>query len=295
MQRHWISDVASSPKKPKRAGVIGSPIGHSLSPVIHHEWARREKASAYYIPLETNGTEAAFVKAVEAAKTLGFSGLNVTLPHKEHALQYSDHKSDQAKSIGAANMLTFEQDGVYADNSDITGFVDSCDPHLPSRGERKKAAVLGAGGAARGVLLALQTLGFNQIIIANRTLEKAQNLAQAFDGKIDATHWNNCINSLIDVDFLVNTTSLGMIGQPALELDIQTLPAGAVVSDIVYTPLETDLLKRAKTQGLKVIDGLSMLMHQAVPGYLAWLGQEAVVDVALRSQLEAILKKDNGQ
>ena len=271
---------------PKLAGVIGHPISHSLSPLIHTEWARRASVNGRYIPIDVPPSFEEFAAAMDELKARGFAGVNVTLPHKENALRYADAASDGARQAGAANMLTFGEK-TFADNSDIAGFAEAVRAQTSAPGQ--SALVLGAGGAARGVILALQSLGVANITITNRTRNKAEALAASFD--LAVADWDARGQAIENIDILVNTTSLGMSGQPPLEMDLAGLNPTALVADIVYSPLETPLLHAAKARGHKTVDGLSMLMHQAVPGFKAWLGGEALVDDALCEILVAELKK----
>jgi shikimate dehydrogenase len=272
--------------EPIRAGVVGWPVGHSMSPLIHGEWARRAGIDGSYVPIPVKPSYEEFALAMDDLKAQGFRGVNVTLPHKEHALRYAGAASDNAKRAGAANMLTFGET-TAADNSDIAGFAASVRAQTAAPG--KSALVLGAGGAARGVILALQELGFETISIANRTREKAQTLAETFGAEV--VDWSDREKTLSRCDLLVNTTSLGMTGEPPLEIDLGALKKSAFVVDIVYSPLETELLKSAKARGHKTADGLAMLMHQAVFGFKAWFGGEATVDDGLREILVAELKR----
>ncbi|MCB9955312.1 MAG: shikimate dehydrogenase [Caulobacterales bacterium] len=276
------------PAPPKTAGVVGWPVGHSLSPLIHQTFASREGVDAVYLPIAVEPGYTAFERAMDALKAMGVKGVNVTIPHKEHALKYAASASDAAKAAGAANMLTFRDDGPYADNSDIIGFASGLEAILTANDKRGRAVVLGAGGAARGVIIALKSLGFSPIVILNRTAEKAEVLAKELGG--ETAPWDSRNQALAGASLLVNTTSLGMTGEPPLEIDLAGLPETAIVADIVYKPLETALLAAAKARGLRVMDGLSMLMHQAVPGYKAWLGSIAVVDADLRARLEKALE-----
>lgn len=268
------------------AGVAGWPVGHSLSPLIHGEWARRAGIVGRYVRIPVEPDYHAFARAMDGLRSQGLKGVNVTIPHKEHALRYADEASVNAKTAGAANMLTFG-DKTFADNSDSAGFAEAVREQTPAPG--KSALVLGAGGAARGVILALQSLGVEDIFITNRTKKKAEVLADTFG--LSAIDWDRREDALAAIDLLVNTTSLGMTGEPPLELSLETLRPGAIVADIVYSPLETRLLKWAKAKEHKTVDGLAMLMHQAVPGFRAWFGGEAVVDAALRAILVDELKR----
>ena len=270
-------------KDPKLAGVVGWPIAHSLSPLIHTIWAARNTIDAYYVPLAIPPAYDQFAGAMGSLKTLGFKGVNVTLPHKAHALRYSDRASERAKQAGAANMLTFGADGVTADNSDIEGFCGAIAGALDQAPKKNAALILGAGGAAPAIILALKALGFGELQIANRTETKAEDLAVKFDLK--PVSWTNRHDALAGADLVVNTTSLGMVGQPPLALKLDQLKDTAAVADIVYAPLETPLLLAARQRGCKTVDGLTMLMHQAAPGAKAWFGADPQIDADLRAAL----------
>ena len=262
------------------AAVIGDPIGHSRSPKLHRHWLHRYGIDGAYVPLRVAPAD------LEATLRLmvgqGWAGCNVTIPHKEAALALADTATERARRIGAANTLVFEGGRIRADNTDGIGFVANL-----TAGARwdatRPALVLGAGGAARGVVDALLDAGVPELRIANRTVAKAQALAAAFPGAV-ALDWPG---DMADVGLLVNTTSLGMIGQPPLNLDLTPLPRDAVVTDIVYAPLETPLLAAARARGNQAVDGLGMLLHQAVPGFATWFGTVPEVDDALRAAVLA--------
>ncbi len=280
--------------KPVSAGVVGSPISHSLSPLIHNEWARRACIEGEYRAMEVAPGYDAFASAMDDLRAQGVAGVNVTIPHKENALRYADHASDAARTIGAANMLTFAGDEAHANNSDATGFADALAAALPADRRIETAMVLGAGGAARGVVAALREIGCDDIRIANRTQKKSETLSSEFG--LNAADWKGRATALAGCDLLVNTTSLGATGQPPLEIDLSELPPDAIVFDIVYAPLETPLLKAARESGHTAINGLEMLMNQAVPGFSAWFGGRPYpvtprVDCDLRDLLVAALKK----
>ncbi|GAB4526549.1 MAG: shikimate dehydrogenase [Amphiplicatus sp.] len=282
-----MSDPAA---RPRLAAVIGWPIGHSLSPAIHRFWAEREGANAYYVPLAVEPSYEAFARACDALAALGFAGCNVTLPHKEHALAYAARASRRAAAAGAANMLTFDPAGAEADNSDIPGFAEALREALGETAPGGKAVVLGAGGAARAVVLALAEAGYRPILVANRSPEKAAQVARLAAAG-ETVPWAARSDALAGAKVLVNATSLGMTGAPPLDIALDALPDDAVVADLVYAPLKTDLLRRARGRGLAVADGLSMLMHQAAFGYRAWLGKQAAADGALRAALEEALAR----
>ncbi len=275
-------------RAPRLAAVVGWPIAHSLSPLIHRYWSDREGANAHYVPVAAPPTDADFAGVISGLRAAGFRGVNVTLPHKERALHIADRRSALAEDIGAANMLTFNADGVYADNSDADGFAEAV--RAVSERPVTHALLLGAGGAAQAVAAALRSrLGAARITVANRTRSRAEALAARVNG--DVVDWDNINAELARADLVVNATSLGMEGQPPLALDYACLQAGAIVSDIVYRPLETLLLATARARGCIVVDGLEMLMRQAVPGYKSWLGETASVDADLRATLLAALSE----
>ncbi|WP_411816777.1 shikimate dehydrogenase [Hyphococcus sp. DH-69] len=270
---------------PILAGVAGWPVTYSLSPVIHSTWAHRANINGYYIPIAIEPTEDDFRAVIAGLRKVGFAGINVTKPHKENALRIADDASGTAKSAGAANMLTFREDHIYADNSDVVGFANAVKDHTDQPGDH--GVILGAGGAARGVILALKELGIQKITITNRTREKAEALAAEFG--LAVVDWDKRSEVLDGADLLVNTTSLGMTGQPPLEIDLSPLKSKSVIADIVYSPLETPLLRAAKNH--HTIDGLAMLMHQAVPGFEQWFRGNAKVDEDLKNILLKEIKR----
>lgn len=274
------------PNDMRRAAVIGWPVSHSLSPLIHATWAAREGVNARYEAIAVEPSDDAFRTRISDLRAEGFAGVNVTIPHKERALKIADRASAAATAIGAANMLTFAADGVLAENSDAAAISDIIKglPAPPS-----SALVLGAGGAARGIVFALANGARPpKIILANRTRARAEEIAAIANAEV--IDWSQRSDVLDNADLIVNATSLGMKGQPPLEIDDSRFKEGAVILDIVYAPLETPLLAAAKARGCRAIDGLEMLMRQAAPGYRAWLGNKAEVDADLRARLEAALK-----
>ncbi|MGF1544299.1 MAG: shikimate dehydrogenase family protein [Parvularculaceae bacterium] len=271
---------------PRLAGVIGWPIGHSLSPNVHAYWAARENALAHYIPITAAPDDASFRRVVEGLCAAGFRGLNVTVPHKERALRYADEASDLARRVGAANMLTFDGDRARADNSDVEGFAEALRAAAPDGFNAARALVLGAGGAARADAVALKTAFAAHVTVKNRTGSRADDLVA--EGLADAAApWGSRNETQADV--FVNATSLGMEGSPPLDVDFAAAAPGAAAVDIVYRPLETAFLANARRAGLIAVDGLEMLLRQAVPGYLRWLGDAAPVDNALREAIRARL------
>lgn len=286
-----MTDDPTKPLRPRLAAVIGWPVAHSLSPLIHRTFAEREGANAHYVPVAAEPGYEAFAAVADGLAAAGFSGANVTIPHKEHALRYALARRGQAtaaaRAAEAANMLTFAPAGPVADNSDIEGLASAVRSALRPDEKLKTALVLGAGGAGRAALLALLALGVSERVVANRSAERAEQAARA------AGAWTTPFppddRTLAGLDLLVNATSLGMTGAEALDLDLFAMKPPAIVVDIVYSPLETPLLRAARARGLRTVDGLEMLMAQAVPGYEAWLGRRAVVDADLRARLEAAL------
>ena len=270
---------------PLLAAVLGDPIDHSLSPILHGHWLRRHGIKGHYVPIHVRQDN--FPAALEALQRLGFAGVNVTVPHKEKALRLSDRASDAARRIGAANMLTFTATGIHADNTDAFGFTWNILDKLPSW-QPCHATVIGAGGASRAVLAALLERGVVEIRLVNRNLARAKNLASEFGDFVQPLPWAERHDCLDGCDTLINATSLGMAGNAELDLNIDVLPRDALVTDLVYTPLDTSLLITARNRGNPVVDGLGMLLHQAVPAFERWFGSKPVVDDDLRN---AVLEK----
>lgn len=264
------------------AGVIGCPISHSRSPRLHGTWLRQYGIAGHYVPLHVEAADLADV--LRAMPRMGFVGANVTIPHKEAVLALADQVSDAAARIGAANTLTFVDGRIHADNTDGYGFIANLRQGAPDWDAGAGAAlVLGAGGAARAVIDALLTAGVPRLYLVNRSRARADTLAQVFGARVTVLDWDDRASVLGGVGVLVNTTSLGMAGQGALDMPLDGLPATALVTDIVYTPLMTDLLLRAQARGNPVVDGLGMLLHQAVPGFERWFGVRPEVTDELRA------------
>ncbi|MEP1588224.1 MAG: shikimate dehydrogenase [Tateyamaria sp.] len=265
------------------AGVIGSPISHSKSPQIHQHWLKTYGLPGHYIPMDVAPQN---LKAV--LKTLpqaGFVGANITLPHKEAVLELADLVTDRATLIGAANTLIFRKDGkIHADNTDGYGFLENLKAGAPNwRPEAGPATVLGAGGSARAVITSLLDAGVPEILLSNRTRVRAEKLADDFGQRITVIDWVQAGNILEESALVVNTTSLGMIGKSAMRIPLDGLRVGTVVTDLVYAPLKTDLLAAADAAGCLTVDGLGMLLHQAVPGFERWFGKRPIVDSATRT------------
>ena len=267
------------------AGVIGDPVSHSLSPRLHGHWLRRYGLPGHYVPMRVVSQDLADV--LRCLPRMGFRGVNVTIPHKEHVLALADQVTDQAALIGAANTLTFTSSGaVQADNTDVTGFIASLRVGAPAWDPRSSpAVVLGAGGAARAVIAGLVQAGVPRIRVFNRTRARADALQDAFGGRVQAADWTRIGAFIDDAGLVVNTTSLGMAGQPDLTLPLNELNPRAVVTDLVYTPRHTALLQDAKARGCVTVDGIGMLIQQAVPGFERWFGQRPEVDEAVVADL----------
>ena len=267
------------------AAVLGHPINHSKSPKLHNYWLSLCNIDGYYIPLDIDPRN--FENSIRALGGLGFVGANVTIPYKEKVLKIADKISDRAAIIGAANTLTFLQDGrIYADNTDGYGFLKNikCKYNDWTAGEGT-SVVFGAGGASRAILGALIEDGANDIILANRTRSRADQLRSDFGAKIKVVDWMKVQNYLSDASTVINTTSLGMDGKAELPIPLQGLKKNTLVTDIVYTPLNTPLLENAAKRGCRTVDGLGMLIHQAIPGFERWFGVKPDVSENLRKLL----------
>src|SRR6267143_1124218 len=272
--------------KPRAACLIGWPAAHSRSPLIHHYWLRTLGIEGGY-NIEAVPPEG-FAEFVLHLSTHGFVGANVTIPHKERALVLS--KPDQrARAVGAANTLWYEGDELRSTNTDIEGFIGNLDACAQGWDAASEALVLGAGGSSRAVVFGLIERGIKRVHLANRTIERARALADQFGPSVEPVAWDAINDLLPGAGLLVNTTSLGMHGQPELELDAALLPSHAVVADLGYVPLETPLLSAARARGLTTADGLGMLLHQAVRGFSLWFGVVPRITPELRALVEADL------
>jgi shikimate dehydrogenase len=273
----------------QRACVIGWPVEHSRSPLIHRYWLKQYGIDGAYEKEAVEPKDLARFLGSLAAR--GYAGANVTLPHKEAALRAAESADEAAVRIGAANTLWLDPDGtLHASNSDAYGFMINLKVEAPdwNRG-RRPVMVLGAGGAARAILHGLLDEGAARILIANRTRDRAEELAQAFGPSVHVVDWEDRHRALAGCGLLVNATSLGMTGKENLDIDLEALPADAVVADVVYSPLETTLLAAARARGNRVVDGLGMLLHQAVQGFERWFGVRPEVTPALRAHVAAAL------
>lgn len=271
---------------PRKAFVTGNPVKHSKSPLLHGYWLKKYNISGTYTAIETD--ENNFPELIEQVRNGEMRGGNVTIPHKQLAFNLCDRHTETAKKIGAVNTVWAENGKIWGDNTDGYGFLVNLDHQLPNWDRHKECAViLGAGGAARAILSALVDKGFKTIYLLNRTLARAEQLAQEFDGPIIPQTLDKFNELAADADFVVNTSSIGMHGTKFEQVDVHKLPETAIVTDIVYTPLMTPLLQDAKDRGLDIATGLGMLLHQAVPGFEIWFGQKPEVDQALMDYMLA--------
>ena len=268
-----------------RAGVVGHPVKHSRSPIIHGYWLEQFGINGRYDRYDVKPED--FPHFVKTLSEQGLQGVNVTIPHKEAAFLALDEATDRARRLKAANTLWFENGKLWGDNTDSIGFLANLDQGHPGWDiNAKSALILGAGGAARAIIAGLQERNIEKITIVNRTRERAEELALMSGGQVAIAEWSKLSFQLESADLVVNTTSLGMSGQPDLDLSLDPLGKNALVTDIVYVPLETNLLKQARLRGNPVVDGLGMLLHQAVPGFEHWFGKRPVVTDALRHLVE---------
>jgi shikimate dehydrogenase len=271
-----------SDQRPLLAGVCGFPIGHSKSPVLFAHWFREHCIGGHYVPLRV--APEAFSTVLRALPLAGFRGVNVTVPHKRAALALADRASGAARVIGAANTLTFEDGAIAADNSDAFGFIANLRAGAPDwEPSAGPAVLLGAGGAARAAAYVLLERGAPALRIANRTRARAEEIAADLGGPIEVVDWAAREDALDGAAIIVNATSLGMLAKPPLALRLDAASRTALVTDMVYNPLETPLLAAARSRGMPVVDGLGMLLHQARPGFRAWFGADPEVTAALRA------------
>jgi shikimate dehydrogenase len=272
----------------KKVCVIAWPAGHSRSPLIHNYWIKQHKLDAEY--LREAVPPEAFADFIKGMRANGYVGANVTVPHKEAVLKLSE-PDERARAVGAANALWFDDDRLRSTNTDVEGFLANLDAATPGwdRG-LSTAVVLGAGGGARAVVFALLAREVGRIYVINRTEERAKALRKKFGARVQVAGWEETTGLLGGAGLLVNTTTLGMVGQPPLEFNLRC-PPSLVVADLVYAPLVTGLLASARARGLRTADGLGMLLHQAVRGFELWFGIRPEVTPELRALIEADLLK----
>lgn len=265
------------------AGVIGTPIAHSKSPQIHTHWLKTHGLRGHYIPMDVATDDLETV--LRTLPKMGFVGVNITVPHKEKVLEIADLITDRATLIGAANTIIFRKDGkIHADNTDGVGFIQNLRQNAPNWDPKSgPAAMLGAGGAARAVISALLEVGVPEIMISNRTRVRADALKTEFGKRLVVVDWVQAGNMMDEAAMVVNTTSLGMLGKPPLRVPLDGLRKGTLVTDLVYAPLKTRLLAEAELIGCETVDGLGMLLHQAVPAFERWFGVRPEVDSATRA------------
>jgi len=266
----------------KLAGVMGWPVAHSRSPRLHGFWLERHGIDGAYVPLAVRPED--FALTLRALAAAGFRGVNITVPHKEAALAVCDEVDAAARRIGAVNTMLFNNGRLLGSNSDGYGFIENLRQNTPDwQATGGPAVVLGAGGAARAVVIALLDAGAPEVRVCNRTEGRAQALVTALGGPLVVIPWDDRALAMRGAALIVNATSLGMSGQAPLDLDVNALPDDALVTDLVYAPLETPLLARARARGNRVVDGLGMLLHQARPGFAAWFGVMPEVTPELRA------------
>lgn len=265
------------------AGVIGSPVAHSRSPRLHRHWLNSYGIRGHYIPMDISRDD--LENVIRTLPRMGFAGVNITIPHKEAVMGIADQITDRATLIGAVNTLIFRRDGkIHADNTDGYGFFENLRSGAPGWNPTGgPAVVLGAGGAARAVVASLTGAGVPEVLLSNRTRVRAEKLKDDFGQRVRVVDWVQAGNIMEEATLVVNTTSLGMVGHPELRVPLDGLRRGTIVTDLVYTPLKTHLLQVAEGAGCIVVDGLGMLLHQAVPGFERWFGTRPEADAAARA------------
>ena len=283
----------STPEKFVLAGVMGWPVMHSRSPVIHNYLLARHGLTGTYVPLAIRPENLA--AALRGLAPLGFSGCNITIPHKEQAIRIVDEVDEVARRIGAISCVIVQADGsLRGTNNDAFGFVQNVMQVHPSwRADAGPVVIIGAGGGARAVVYAMAERGAREIRLVNRTAARAETLAREFGAPVTTVGWDDRRRALAGAAMLINTTSQGMVGQAPLEISLETLPATALVCDIVYVPLETALLAEARRRGNPTVDGLGMLLHQVRPAWKAWFGIDPDITPALRAHVEATISKSS--
>ena len=264
------------------AGVIGNPIAHSKSPKLHNYWLSKYKINGFYIPFSV--TTENLETSIKSLMALGFSGVNVTIPHKTNVLSLADSITDRASLIGAANTLYFSKSGkIHADNTDGYGFIQNIIDEIPDYDFYDKTALIyGAGGSARAIASALLSNGVKEVGITNRTRSKAQIISENLGAKVSVVDWRSAPDTITKVDIIINATSMGMVGQPDFSQPISRAKKTALVVDIVYNPLITELIKEAKKLKLKTVGGIGMLINQAVPGFEHWFQKKPQIDDEIR-------------
>ena len=274
----------------KIAGVIGDPINHTRSPLIHNYWIKKNNINCFYIPLNVKSSE--LEKKLNFIRELGFCGLNVTIPHKENIINLADEIMESAKVIGAANTIYFENGKIIADNTDTYGFHQSILKNFPNYNFKKeKVLIFGSGGAARAITSVFLKEKAFEISIINRNREKAERLRDILSPRIKIYDWNDYSNALCDASTVVNTTSLGNIGFEKFSTDLKGVRKNGIAIDLVYNPLKTSFMKKAEKENLKVINGLDMLIYQAKKGFQQWFNKTPTYTPELRKLIENSLKR----
>jgi shikimate dehydrogenase len=269
------------------AGVVGTPIAHSKSPLLHRHWLETYGLKGFYVPMEVASGDLEMV--LKTLPKAGFVGVNVTIPHKETVLKIADDVSERALRIGAANTIVYRRDGtIQADNTDGYGFLQNLQEGAPDwRANERPVLILGAGGAARAVIVALLDAGVPEIMLTNRTRARAENLQSVFGQRVRVIDWEKADGNVASAGLVVNSSSLGMVGEPPLPMTWDNLRSETVVTDLVYNPLRTAFLETAAAKGCTTVDGLGMLLHQGVPGFESWFGIRPEVTAATRKAVLA--------
>ena len=274
----------------KIAGVIGDPINHTRSPLIHNYWIKKNNINCFYIPLNVKSTE--LEKKLKFIKELGFCGLNVTIPHKEKIINFADEIMESAKVIGAANTIYFENGKIIADNTDTYGFYQSILKNFPKYNFKKeKVLIFGSGGAARAAISVFLKEKAFEISIINRNREKAERVREVLSSRIKIYDWNDYSKALLGASTVVNTTSLGNVGFEKFSIDLKGVRKNGIAIDLVYNPLKTSFMKKAEQENLKVINGLDMLIYQAKKGFQQWFNKIPTYTPELRKLIENSLKR----
>ena len=272
------------------AGVIGDPINHTRSPLIHNYWIKKNNINCFYVPLHVKSFE--LEKKLNFIRELGFCGLNVTIPHKEKIMNFADEIMESAKVIGAANTIYFENGKTIADNTDTYGFYQSILKNFPKYNFKKeKVLIFGSGGAARAVTSVFLKEKVFEISIINRNREKAERVRDELSSRIKIYDWNNYSKALRDASTVVNTTSLGTIGFEKFSIDLNGVRKNGIAIDLVYNPLKTSFMKKAEKENLKAINGLDMLIYQAKKGFQKWFKKTPTYTPELKKLIENSLKR----
>ena len=267
------------------AGVLGNPIAHSKSPILHQFWLRQNKIKGFYIPLKVSDDD--LEMTLRNLPKIGFSGVNVTVPHKEAVMSFAKIITERASLIGSANTLTFLPEGGFkADNTDGYGFMKNLEEQAPVWDPKEaKTLILGAGGACRAVIGALLESGVERLHVTNRTQKRAKDLQGFFNNQIELIEWSEKEELLKNVNTVINTTTLGMVGSDELQFSLSTANENTTIVDLVYNPINTPLLVEAHKKGCHVVNGIGMLLHQAIPGFNEWYGLKPIVTKELLNRV----------